>query len=97
MKKLFATIVDQSISDQSLDELATALSGFQIFGQNEAKSSGRLGIILQKSNNNGGILRRTITARREAKGWKVVDISNVGEIEGMRGLPLNRGGTPKRR
>ena len=84
MKRLFASITDESISDEAVAELAKSLEGFQIMGANEAKSSGRLGIILSKTNSQNGQFRRTLTVRKEAKGWKVVDIGGLGEIEGFR-------------
>jgi len=84
MKKMFATITDESFSDDTLNELAKALEGYQIVGSNDPKSSGKLGIILEKPNGRSGLLRRTITVRREAKGWKVLDISGQGEVDGPR-------------
>ena len=80
-KKLFAAILDQSISDAEVAEISKAFEGFTIMGHNEARSTGKLGIILSKSEQDGGQYRRTIYVRKEAKGWKVVDVSGLGHIE----------------
>jgi predicted nucleotide-binding protein len=88
-KKLFSAILDQSISDAEVDEIAKALEGFQIVGNNEAKSSGRLGIIIAKTSEND-YLQRTVTVRKEAKGWRVVDISPQASIDGGRSKAKSR-------
>jgi hypothetical protein len=88
MKQLFSNILDNSISDDDVNDLAKQLEGYQIIGQNTAVSSGQLGIIIGKSNGNYGQYRRTITVRHEAKGWKVADITGRSELEGMRGVRL---------
>jgi hypothetical protein len=88
MKQLFSNILDNSISDEDVNELAKQLDGYQIIGQNTAVSSGQLGIIIGRSNGNFGQYRRTITVRHEAKGWKVADITGRSELEGMRGVRL---------
>jgi hypothetical protein len=77
MKKLFTMILDGSVDDERIANLAKAFEGFQIIDHNEAKSSGKYGVILGKSNNKVGQLRRTITMRKEAKGWKVCDVSGL--------------------
>lgn len=80
-QKLFAAILEQSLSEDDISDLANKLEGFQIVGQNEPKSSGKLGIILGKPGKNGESYRRVITVRHEKAGWKVVDISGQGTIE----------------
>ena len=89
MRKLFATILDQSISDESLNDLFKALDGYQIVDTNTPKSTGRFGVILGKPNQKAGQYRRTITLRKEAKGWKVVDIGGQAELEATV-MPSNR-------
>jgi hypothetical protein len=96
MKKLFSTVVDQSISEDALAELAKALEGYQIVDTNTPKSTGRFGVILGKSNKKGGQFRRTVTVRKEAKGWKVVDIGGQAELESMSNFG-NTGRTPARK
>jgi hypothetical protein len=81
MKKLFSRILDQSVSDDDVAEIAKQLEGYTIIGMNDAHSSGRQGIILGKSTRTTQI-RRTITVRHEAKGWKVVDISGQSDVMG---------------
>jgi hypothetical protein len=86
LQKLFTQIVDLSVSDEQIDELAKALNGYVISGVDMATSSGRQKVVLGKSNGANGQFRRTLTMRREAKGWKVGDISGQSEIQGM-GIP----------
>ncbi len=74
-KELFGKIVDLSISDAELDDLAKKLQGFRISGENAAKSTRRLGIYVDKPSNDGGVLRYTLTVREEKKGWGVVDMT----------------------
>jgi hypothetical protein len=91
MKKLFTMILDGSVDDETIADLAKAFEGFQIIDHNEPKSSGKYGIILAKSNDKGGQFRRTVTMRKEAKGWKVCDITGQSELEGY----FSRGMTKK--
>jgi hypothetical protein len=81
-QKIFTAIVEQSLTPEDLDELAKKLEGMNIIGQNQAKSSGRLGIIIGKNGQQSGeSLQRTITVRKEKSGWKVCDISGQREFE----------------
>jgi hypothetical protein len=79
-QKLFAAILDQSLSDDDLQELAKSLDGYQIVGQNQAVSTGRLAIIVMKPEGTSQMIR-AITTRHEKKGWKVVDIGGKRELE----------------
>lgn len=74
-RKIFTSISEQSLSPQDLDALAKAFEGMQVEGQNTAKSTARVGIIVGKTDQRGDHVSRTITVRREQAGWKVVDIS----------------------
>lgn len=85
-EKLFASILDESITPEDIEELGKTLEGFQIAGNNVPKSTARLGIILQRQGKNGDTLLRTITARKEKAGWK------VDEISGQRVLQSGMGG-----
>ncbi len=100
-QKVFQAILDQSLAPEDLDELAKKFEGMKIVGQNQAKSTGRLGIIVGKAGTTGqqqgDTFTRTITVRKELKGWKVVDISGERKFEKpmvIRGMP---GGTRGRR
>jgi hypothetical protein len=84
-KELFGKIVDQSISDSELDEIAKQLDGFQFAGENAVKSTGRQGVIITKPSDDGGYLSRTVTVRKERKGWGVMDISQPTLFKGMTG------------
>jgi len=92
-KKMFKAILDKSLPDNELNDLASKLEGFQVVSQNIPKSSGRLGIILGKRRGND-MVQRTVTVRLEKAGWKVVDIGPEGVIEGFSKMPprsKNRG------
>ena len=80
-RDLFSAILEKSLTEEDLNELAIKLDGFQIVDFNPPHSSARLGVILMKPSRNGSQLIRTITARHEKAGWKVVDISGQGELE----------------
>jgi hypothetical protein len=85
MQELFAKVVDESISDSELDDLASKLDGYQVAGENAAKSTGSLGIIIHKPTDDGGYLSRVLTVRKEKKGWGVMDISRETVFKGMSG------------
>jgi len=93
VKDLFRTIVDESISDSELDDLAKKLEGYKVAGENAAKSTGRLGIIIHKPTDDGGYLSRVMTVRKEKKGWGVMDISKDTEFKGMSGQRPRRPST----
>jgi hypothetical protein len=86
LQKLFTQVLDLSVSDEQVDELAKALSGYVIQSLDMATSTGRQKVVLGKSNGSNGQFRRTLTMRHEAKGWKVCDISGASEIQGF-GMP----------
>jgi len=79
-RDLFTAILDGSLSDDTFDDLIEKLDGFRIVGNNAPKSSGRLGIILEKTED-GDRFRRTIDVRREKAGWKVVDIGGLADLK----------------
>jgi len=76
MKELFGKIVDMSISDAEIDDLAKKLQGFYVAGENAVKSTGRQGIYIDKLTAEGSVLRVTMTVRKEKKGWGVMDMSS---------------------
>lgn len=80
-QKLFASILEQSLTEDDLNDLANKMEGFQVVGFNTPKSTAKFSLILSKSGQNGETYRRTVTARHERDGWKVLDISGVGTIE----------------
>lgn len=82
-QKYFDMIRDGSISAEDLDFIAKKFEGMTYHGQNQAKSSGRLGIIVGKSGTKGDTLTRTVTVRKEKAGWKVVDVSGQHDMPGM--------------
>jgi hypothetical protein len=95
-QKLFAAILDQDLAQEDLDEFSKKLDGFQLAGNNEAKSSGQLGIIVTRPKGTS-LMRRTITMRHEKAGWKVQDIGGEGELEKPIVMPRMRGGSGGRR
>jgi len=93
-RELFSRIFDYSISDAELDDLAARFEGFEVAGFNQVKSTGRLGVTVRKQDEDGGWLQRTITVRKEKKGWVVLDISSQTKFDAgpMRGRGAGRGG-----
>jgi hypothetical protein len=90
-RDLFSAILEKSLTEEDLNELATKLEGFQIVDMNQAVSTGRRSVMLMKPGKNGSRLIRTITARHEKAGWKVVDISGQGELENPSLIPRGFG------
>jgi hypothetical protein len=98
-RKQLKAIIDKSLPDSDLNDLAKGFEGFTVAGTNQPKSTGRLGVILQKSDGKD-MLRRTIEVRNEAKGWKVLDIGGTARIQGynnMRPVPVKGSGTARKR
>ncbi len=79
-RKIFAAIVEGSISDDELDEMAKALDGYQVSGMLEAKSTGRMGVLISKMDGRDR-LQRTITTRKEKEGWKVLDVDKRHRVQ----------------
>ena len=75
-QKIFAAILEGSISDEELDDMAKALEGFQVNGILPARSTGQVGVTIGRAS---GIdqLQRTVQVRREKEGWKVMDFGGV--------------------
>ena len=95
-RKIFAAIVEQSISDDELEEMSQAMGGYQIMGVLDAKSTGRIGVVVAKQSGRD-MLRRTIMTRKEKDGWKVLDIEDMYDFKP--GLPpiFMRGRSGRRR
>jgi hypothetical protein len=93
-KKTFEALLNKSLPDNELSDLAKGLDGYQVADTNTPKTTGRLGVILRKIQGRD-MLQRTITVRKEQAGWKVVDIGPVGTIQQFRGFPTK--GMPGRR
>ena len=83
-RKIFAEIVDGSISEDELDEMSKAMTGYQVVQILQAKSTGRIGVVISKMEGRDR-MQRTITVRKEADGWKVMDISAM--LDFKPGLP----------
>ncbi len=79
-EKLFSAILDESITPEDIEELGKKLGGYSIASFNVPKSSGKLGVILQKQGQNGDTLLRTIPVRKEKAGWKVDEIGGEGKL-----------------
>ena len=90
-RDLFTKIVDLSISDAELDEIAKKLDGFQVAGENAVKSTGTQGVYIDKPSEDGGILRRTVTTRKEKKGWGVMDVTGPTEFKNPSGYSKKKG------
>jgi len=92
-RKIFAAIIEGSISDDELDEMAKALDGYQVAGLLQATSSGRIGVLISKMDGRDR-MQRTVMARKEKEGWKVLDVDNALEFKY---IPMPRGGRGGRR
>ncbi len=90
-RKVFASIVDQSISDDELADMAKTLEGYQVVTQLPAKSTGRIGVVIGRATNRD-TLQRTVTVRKEREGWKVMDIAEALDFQPNRAAPGARGG-----
>jgi hypothetical protein len=82
-RELFQRIVDGSISEAQLNDLAENLEEYTISGEAPVTSTGRLGILVSKKTKTGK-MQRKITVRKEKAGWKVLDISSIIEFKGFR-------------
>jgi hypothetical protein len=84
-RELLGKILDQSISDSELDDLAKKFEGYQYAFDNAVKSTGRQTVAIRKPTDDGGYYSRTVTVRKEKKGWGVMDISEPTLFKGMGG------------
>jgi hypothetical protein len=82
-RELFQRIVDGSISEAQLNDLAENLDEYKISGEAAVTSTGKLGILVSKKTKTGK-MQRKITVRKEKAGWKVLDISSIIEFKGFR-------------
>jgi len=71
-RKIFAAILEQSISDEELDDMAKALEGYQVVSILPARSTGQIGVTIGRQTNRE-LLQRTVQVRKEKEGWKVMD------------------------
>lgn len=81
--EMFDALLERTADQSTLDELADTFEGMTIVGSNDAKSSGRLGVICSKTKDNVES-RRTLIVRREKAGWKVLDFGGVIVNKGFR-------------
>jgi hypothetical protein len=96
-QELFKKIFDLNLSDSELDQLAEALKGYTVSGENPPKSTGRVEVILRKTGKNGAYFLRKVTVRHEKKGWGVLDIAGEMTFKSMGVIRRNTGGTGGRR
>lgn len=92
-KALFKKIFELSLSDSELDDLSKNFENYKIAGENPVKSTGRVGVILQKTDEDGNRYTRVVTVRREAKGWGVLHIDKPTEFKTLGQSPRRRTGT----
>jgi hypothetical protein len=92
-RELFKKIFDGSLSESELADLAEKLDGYRISGENPARSTARVDVILQKTGAGNDYFRRKVTVRHEKKGWGVLDVAGATEFKmpGMR-RPTGGGG-----
>ena len=81
-RKIFAAILEQSISDEELDDMAKTLEGYQVMTVLPAKSTGQIGVVISKMEGRDN-LQRTVQVRHEKEGWKVQDLGNAIDFKPM--------------
>jgi hypothetical protein len=89
--EMFKRITDGTLSESELNSLATQLEGYRIMSENPTKSTGRVEVVLMKTqrNNNpnsgvmggGAYYHLKVTVRKEKKGWGVCDIGAPTEFK----------------
>lgn len=97
-KELFRKIVnpEENISDAELEEIARKLEGYVIAGENAVHTTGKLGVIIMRPTREGGYLSRTVTVRKEKKGWGVMDVSSPTEFTATGGMRHKHPGAGER-
>ena len=90
-RELFKKIFDLSLSESELADLAEKLDGYRISGENPAKSTARVDVVLQKAGAGNDYFRRKVTVRHEKKGWGVLDVAGATEFK-VGGMRRNTGG-----
>jgi hypothetical protein len=91
-KALFKKIYGLELSDSELDDLSKSLEGYRIVGENPAKSTARVEVVLQKSSDNGSFHRLVVTVRREGKDrkWGVLHLAKPTEFKPLTQQPRRR-------
>jgi hypothetical protein len=87
LQETFKRIYDGSLSESELDDLAKRLEGYQIAGENPARSGGRVTVIIRKTGQNNSIITRHVVVRHEKKGWGVCDVSGPQELKPLGAIP----------
>jgi hypothetical protein len=90
-RKIFAAILDGTISEDELDEMSKTLGGYQVSGVVEATSTGRQGVLISKMDGRDR-LQRKVTTRKEKEGWKVMDVDSALEFKFIQMPRMGRGG-----
>jgi hypothetical protein len=81
-QKMFQNILDKSLPDDELSDLAQKLEGYSVSSMNPPKSTGRAEVIIAKTEGRVRLTRK-ITVRREKEGWKVEDIAGEREFRSI--------------
>jgi len=76
-REIFKKIIDLSLSDSDLDDLAKKLEGFAVASRNPQKSTGKMDVVVRKAGEHGAYILRKVTVRREKNGWHVFDIGSA--------------------
>ena len=70
---LFQAILEKRLEPETMDELATLFTGMEIVSRNDPRSTGELGVIVGRIDEQGRRIMATLQMRREKAGWKVRD------------------------
>jgi ABC-type glycerol-3-phosphate transport system substrate-binding protein len=73
-QQMFRALKEENLPQEDLDALVRAFDGMEVRSKNTPKSSGRVGVIVGKQDDNK-LLTRTLYVRREKEGWKILDFS----------------------
>ena len=89
-REFFKVLLEESVADDQLDELAKAFEGYRPTQLLQAVSTAQRGVLLSKSEPGGASLSRTVQVRKEKDGWKVLDFTGFREFKAMPGIRPRR-------
>jgi hypothetical protein len=91
-QNLFKKIFDVSLSDSEMDELAKNFENYKIAGENPARSTARVEVVLQRSGDDGSFYRRVVTVRREGKDrkWGVLHLATPTVFKPLGRVPQTK-------
>jgi hypothetical protein len=91
-KTLFKKISELTLTDSELDDLSKKFEGYKVAGENPAKSTARVEVVLQKNSDDGSYHRIVVTVRREGKDrkWGVLHLASPTVFKPLGQTPKSR-------